>query len=159
MSAHGSMPPTPPCRDPAASLRYGIPDVGLERLGGGTINPSWFAGHELVVFFCPADPAAAAAEIASYAQRSEEFAKCDAWLIGVRSDEGCQDEPVHDPITIALDPSGAGWAAFESLLDPAARTAEAAGGTFLFYRGGRLGRACQGAGHAAEALEALRARD
>jgi peroxiredoxin len=159
MSAQGSVPPTSPCREPAAGLCYGIPDVVLERFGGGTINPSWFAGHELVVFFCPADPAAAAAEIASYAQRSEEFAKCGAWLIGVRSDEGCQDETVHDPITIALDHSGAGWAAFESLLDPAARTAEAAGGTFLFYRGGRLGRTWQGAGHAAEALEALRARD
>ena len=152
------MTPTPPCREPAAGLSYGIPDVALDRLGGGTINPSWFAGHELVVFFCPADPAAAASEIASYAQRSEEFAKCGAWLIGVRSDEGWQHAPVRDPITIALDLSGAGWSGFESLLDPAARTAEAAGGTFLFYRGGRLGRACRGPGHAGEILQALRTR-
>jgi peroxiredoxin len=158
MSAQGSTSSIPPCREPAAGLRYGIPDIELERAGGGTVNPSSFVGHELVVFFCPADPMEAAAEIASYAQRAEDFANCGAWLIGVRSGDFPDVTAAQDPITIALDPSGAGWAAFESLLEPAARTEEAAGGTFLFYRGGRLGRACQGPGHAAGVLDQLRAR-
>lgn len=159
MNVQASTSPTSPCHEPAAGLRYGIPDIELDRVGGGTVNPSCFAGHELVVIFCPAGPAAAAAEITSYAERAKAFADCGAWLIAVRCDDFPPDTSTHEQITIALDPMGAGWAAFENLLDSAARTAEAAGGTFLFHRGGRLGRACHGSGHAAQLLDALRARE
>jgi peroxiredoxin len=142
-------------------LRYGIPDIDLPRVDGGEINPSELIGHDFVVFFCPADRAAAVREIEDYRSRSEDFEKCGAWLIGVLTDRheelpaGPADEP-HLPV--ARDPDGAAWAAFESLLDPESCSAKEAGGTFLFARGGCLARAWPGSGHAADALCELRRR-
>ena len=39
---------------------YGIPDIELTLPKGGTVNPTDFIGHELVVLFCPLDHGAAA---------------------------------------------------------------------------------------------------
>jgi peroxiredoxin len=36
----------------SATRNYGIPDIELPLPKGGTVNPSDFAGHELVVLFC-----------------------------------------------------------------------------------------------------------
>ena len=46
-----------------ATLSFGIPDIDLPRHGGGTVNPGDFAGHPLIVVFCPTDPAAVAREL------------------------------------------------------------------------------------------------
>ena len=145
----------------ATSLSYGVPDIALPRIGGGEINPAAFVGHELVVFFCPVDPAEAASEVESFRARATDFADCAAWLIGILSG-GLAPLPPHSSgeaeITLAWDPTGAGWSLFESLLDPAERSEERNGGTFVFVRGGSLAEAWPGAGHADDALAALTRR-
>jgi peroxiredoxin len=144
-----------------ANLCYGIPDISLPRIDGGAINPCELIGHELIVFFCPADPQAAAREIDDYRSRIEAFELAGAWLIGVLTD-GLDDQrvsPTDAPhLPLAHDPGGAGWAIFESLLDPEQRSEEASGGSFLFARGGCLARAWPGSGHAADVLHELRQR-
>lgn len=142
-------------------LRYGIPNIALPRVVGGEINPADFAGHELVVFFCPSDPAAAAREIEEYRSRAGAFQDRGAWLVGVLS--GClavrPDPPAGTShITLARDTEGQGWAAFEALLDVDQRTEEMQGGVFLFDRGGCLNRAWARTGHAQDVLCELRGR-
>jgi peroxiredoxin len=144
-----------------ASLCYGIPDISLPRLDGGSINPSQLVGHELVVFFGPAGAAAAEREIADYRARLPELEKAGAWLIGVLTGEvtGPPEEDAGAPhLPLAHDVQGQGWAAFESLLAPDQRSEESTGGTFLFARGGCLARAWRGSGHAADVLRELRQR-
>ena len=99
---------------------YGIPDFSLPRVDGGKLNPSELIGHEIVVFFCPADPKAAAREIDDYRSRSGDFDKGGAWLIGVltdRIDDRSASHPGEPHVPLVRDSEGAGWAAFESLLD------------------------------------------
>lgn len=142
-------------------LCYGIPDIVLPKLNGGEVNPSVFAGHEFVIFFCPADAGAAAVEIKDYCAHANTFADRGAWLIGVLS-----GEPSHGPsfsgkgphILLAHDKDGHAWAAFEELLGAEERSGERDGGTFLFDRGGCLAKAWAGSGHAEDVLEALRWR-
>ena len=50
----------------AARLNFGIPNVDLPLGCGGTVNPSCFAGHQLVVLFLPADATKRVAEFESY---------------------------------------------------------------------------------------------
>lgn len=143
------------------NLCYGIPDINLPKVDGGEINPSAFAGHELVIFFCPSDGHAAAAEIEDYCSRARAFADGGAWLIGVLSGkppaEQCgSGESAH--ITLAQDKNGTAWAAFEDLLSAEKRSEEVHGGTFFFERGGCLANAWPGSGHAEDALKALQWR-
>ena len=147
----GAMPP----------LCYGIPNINLHRHNGGEINPSTFVGHELVVFFCPADPVAAAREIESYSALAEAFVAAGAWLICIFSGGSSAETPhlrkdIH--ITLACDQDGSAWDAFESLLETTGRAEEAAGGAFLFERGGCLAKAWPGTGHAENVLNELHRR-
>jgi peroxiredoxin len=139
------------------SLSYGIPDIRLPRVGGGEINPSDFVGHELVVFFCPADPDSAATEIDSFRSRAAAFADCGAWVIGILGDglRESHDAAGEAAIALARDPDGAGWSVFESLLAESERGEARNGGTFLFARGGGLDAAWPGSAHAEDALGAL----
>jgi peroxiredoxin len=144
-----------------AALCFGIPDIALPRVGGGEINPGAFVGHELIVFFCPADPAAAAEEVEAFRQRAEDFADGGAWVIGVLTDaiaEAHGTAPAGPQVALARDPDGAGWASFQALLEPVERTAEVQGGTFFFARGGCLAGAWPGCGHAEDALNAVHVR-
>ena len=136
-----------------------IPDVVLQKCGGGEINPSALVGEELVVIFCPADPAAAAREVEAYRALVRDFQDHGVWILGVVA-EGI-DQPPHgagEPsIALAHDASGAAWSAFAPALDgPEAR--RASGATFLFTRWGSLDRAWAGTGHAQEVLEQARKR-
>lgn len=142
----------------ATRLCYGMPDIDLPRVAGGEINPSTFAGHELVVFFCPADPIAAEREIESFRGRASAFTDAGAWVIGILSAPPSEHHPhaaSGAEITLAFDPDGHGRAAFESLLGDKERSEESDGATFLFARGGSLDAAWAGAGHADEVLVAL----
>ena len=136
---------------------FGIPSVELDRVGGGRINPADFAGHELVVFFCPADAESAAKEVEAYSQRAAAFVDGGAWLLGIiaKTPDSLSVKQSGSHIMLAWDPDGAAWTAFESLLDPADRGEQKDGGAFFFQRGGCLARAWAGAGHAADALKAL----
>lgn len=143
------------------NLSYGIPDVTLPCLGGGEINPSAFAGHELIVFFCPSNPGAAASEIESYASHSKAFVDGGAWVIGVLSGEAVAkagDDQGDTPLKLAEDRDGAAWAAFEELLKTSERTEETEGGAFLFERGGCLAKSWPGRGHAEDVIRELHRR-
>jgi len=140
------------------NLCYGIPDVTLRCVGGGQINPSAFAGHELVVFFCPSSSSAAASEIEAYAARAKAFVDGGAWLIGVLSGEAAAKSGGNlgdTGIKLAEDTDGAAWEVFEELLKTSERTEEVEGGAFLFERGGCLAKAWAGTGHAENALNEL----
>lgn len=143
----------------ATAQRGRIPDVVLQRTGGGEINPSALAGQELVVIFCPAAPAAAMREIESYRALAREFQDHGVWLLGVLADgiEPPRPSPGEPCIALARDSSGAAWSAFAPWLDgdEAQRTQ---GATFLFTHWGGFDRAWAGTGHAAKVLEAARKR-
>lgn len=142
-----------------STLYFGIPNVLLPGVDGGEINPADFVGHELVVFFCPADNRGASTEIDSYLKRASEFEACGAWLLGIV--RGQAEALVHSlgsaQITLLRDSEGEAWMRFENLLPAQERNAETDGATFLFRRGGSLSQAWPGGGHAGDALAALRA--
>jgi peroxiredoxin len=136
-----------------------IPDVVLKRAGGGEINPSALAGQELVVIFCPADPAAAAREIESYRSLARDFQDHGVWLLGVLADGIESPRPAAGEPCIALahDPSGAAWSAFAPWLDES-EAQRAQGAVFLFTHWGSFGGAWAGTGHAIEVLKEARRR-
>jgi peroxiredoxin len=140
-------------------LNYGIPDIDLPRLGGGTVNPGDFAGHPLIVIFCPADPSAEARELRQCAERVDDYDGYEAWLITIGREVGASTLESDHPIASAYDPGDMAWAAFK---DIAGREADeydrAEGATFLFGRGGSLQRAWPGCGHGAEVLAELEQR-
>lgn len=141
----------------AAAHSTRIPDVVLQRTGGGEINPSALVGQEFVVIFCPADPGAAAREIEAYRALTGEFEEHGVWLLGVLADG--IDPPLYpagEPsIALTRDSSGAAWPAFSPWLDGAEREPGAA---FLFSHWGGFIQAWAGAGHAREVLEEARRR-
>jgi peroxiredoxin len=143
----------------AAAHGARIPDVVLHKCGGGEINPSALVGEELVVIFCPADPAAAAREIEAYRALVRDFEDHGVWILGVVA-EGIDQAPhgAGEPsIALAHDPSGAAWSAFAPGLDDP-EALRPSGATFLFTRWGSLDRAWAGTGHATEVLEQARKR-
>ena len=131
---------------------YGIPDIELLLPNGGTVNPTDFIGHELVVLFCPLDRGAAARELADYDRHADQFSYNDAWMIAV-----CDDTETlpASRITIAADPDLGAWRAFGECLDPPEQLAREDGAVFLFGRGGCVTRAWPGSGHAEDVVKEL----
>lgn len=136
----------------ATDLNFGIPDVDLTWTCGGTVNPSCFAGHQLVVLFLPMDAKEAAAELASYDWLADEFAGIDAWYLVVGTGPA---PPAHEG-PIALDREDAAWAAFNKLAK--LQLDRQNGAAFLFTRGGSLHRVWGGVGHATEVVAELQTR-
>jgi hypothetical protein len=124
---------------------YGIPDIELPLPKGGTVNPTDFIGHELVVLFCPLDRSAAARELEDYNRHADQFSYNDAWVIAV-----CDDAEALPAgrTTIAADPDLAAWRAFSECLDPPTQLPREDGAVFLFGRGGCVTRTWPGSGHA-----------
>ena len=133
-------------------LNYGIPNIELPLPKGGTVNPSDFAGHELVVLFCPLDRVAAARELADYNRHADQLSYNDAWMIAV-----CDDTKAlpASRITLAAEPDLSAWKAFGESLDPPKQLPRGEGAVFLFGRGGCLTRAWQGPGHANDVVSEL----
>lgn len=129
----------------------GLPDVELAGAEGRSVNPSHFAGHDLVVLFCPADRDAAARELAAYNAITGDLAYNDAYMIAV-CDAGA-GEPASR-ICIASDTDHA-WEAFRPCLDGHQQSSVTSGAAFLFGRGGCLRKVWRGCGYAAEVAEAL----
>lgn len=137
-------------------LKFGIPDIELGCASGAKINPSSFAGHELIALFCPFDAAQTANEIAAYQRYSAELVQRDAWLLTFA--EQCEDFLV-DGITRVLtipDQDRHGWVAFRNLTAHPEEMDRSSGATFLFTRGGGLHRYWHGIGHAQEVVAELR---
>lgn len=136
-------------------LRYGIPDLKLPLRSGGTLNPSDFAGHQLVVVFCPLDPARSASELKDYERHSKQFSDCDSWLvtIGESSDAACAELACA-----ADDADGNAWTAFANLSESPTNLERQEGAAFIFGRGGALQRVLPGSGHAAHVVQELERR-
>lgn len=137
-----------------------VPDIALERLDGGRIDPADLRGQNLVVFFCPSDPAAAAREIDAFGDFAERFADAGAWVLGVLEGPlppnlAKEGEP---RIELAQDSDGCAWAHFEPALRCHGNPARSAGAVFFFERWGTLRKAWPSSGHARDALEAATAR-
>ena len=138
--------------------RYGIPDVELQRPGGVTVNPADFAGHQLVVLFCPADREAAALDVADYALHMKDLCDTDAWIIGICDEKEPRCGHGASSFTMARDSERLAWDAFQNLLGPRDRTSRDEGAVFLFDRGGGLRRSWAGSGHASDVARAVRQR-
>lgn len=138
-------------------LNFGIPDIDLPWTCGGTVNPSCFVGHQLLVLFLPDDAQQRTAELAAYKKVASEFAGTDAWFLAVAQG----DAPVpsdRQSIPVAMDRNGGAWRAFEKLAGPATKFDRDKGAAFLFTRGGAFHRGWPGQGHAREVLAELLTR-
>ena len=136
----------------SASRTYGIPDIELPMPTGRPINPSDFAGHELVVLFCPLDRDAAQRELAAYDRHADQLSYNDGWMIAVG---GAGDVEPASRIILASEPDSSAWQAFAEILDPPQQLPRKDGAVFLFGRGGCLTRGWPGAGHAGEVASEL----
>lgn len=130
---------------------YGIPDIELAGLHGGTVNPSDFAGHGLVVLLCPTEPLAAASELASFNALAGALMHNDAYMVAVcRAEAGSP----ASRILISADSERA-WEAFGKCLEGSEGLRTDEGGVLLFGRGGCLRQSWQGTGHAKDVIQAL----
>jgi peroxiredoxin Q/BCP len=146
-----------------------LPDIALERAGGGTVRPADFAGHKLAVFFYPKDDTpGCTTQNKDFSALADDFARAGVALLGVS-----KDPPKKHQKFIAK----------YGLVAPLASDAEVGGladalgvwaeksmygrsymgmirSTYLIGTDGRIARIwprVKVAGHAAEVLEAARA--
>jgi peroxiredoxin len=140
-------------------LKFGIPDIALPKAGGGFVNPSDFAGHQLIIVFCPTEPSAAARELSEYGAQASELCDNDAWIVGICDDEAESSVAAKEScFSVAADQERAAWEAFRSLSGHRRELQRDKGAVFLFGRGGSLQRAWAGAGHASEVTRELKQR-
>lgn len=140
-----------------SELNFGIPDIELKWSCNGTVNPSCFAGHQLVVLFLPTDASQQTAELAAYEELAACFAETDAWFlrVGENPQPGSAEQT---PVPIALDPGGAAWRAFEKVAKRSTELNRSQGAAFLFTKGGAFHRVWPGQGHASEVRDELLTR-
>jgi hypothetical protein len=138
------------------ALRFGIPDVELSCTFGLTINPSSFAGHELVVVFCPTDPVQAARSLSTYRQRIAEFVDHDAWILVIGDPSAQEGTKGPERVLAILDPDQHAWLAFRNLTDRPEAFDRETGATYFFTRGGNLHRFWHGPAHIDDVLSELR---
>lgn len=143
----------------ATDLKFGIPDIKLAKVGGGVVNPSDFAGHQLIIVFCPTEPNAAARELSEYGSHASELCHNDAWIMGICDDEANSSIAAGEGcLSVAVDRDRAAWAAFQNLSRHRHEPQREEGGVFLFGRGGSLQRAWVGGAHASEVMRELKQR-
>lgn len=138
------------------SLKFGIPDIELASMSGMKINPSNFAGHELVVLFGPLEPVEEEREIAAYRQHCAEFVDRDAWLLAFTEHCGQLNVDGASRVLTISDPDRRAWTAFCNLTHHAEEMDRSNGATFLFTRGGGMHRYWPGSGHVNDLLAELR---
>lgn len=134
-------------------LNFGIPDIDLPWTGEGTVNPSSFAGHQLLVLFLGDDAHECTATLQRYARVADELSRTGAWLLVIAN----RSVPSDAPMPIASDPDGKAWSAFRKL-SPEADIDQSLGATFAFTRGGAFHRVWPGCGHIEEVIEELISR-
>ena len=133
-------------------LKFGIPAIEISCSSGTKINPASFAGHELIVLFCPLDRDAACAEVSAYLAHSDEFVGRDAWLLTFAEECGDLSIDGGSRVLTLPDPKRHAWNAFRDLTRRPEEMDRESGATFLFTRGGNLHRYWHGAGHVDEVL-------
>lgn len=138
-----------------ARLKFGIPDIELPCSAGGTVNPASFAGHVLVVLFCPIAAEREAAEVAEYRKLSPELGAYGGWLMFVSGSSSLSERDPPRAVDAACDSDGSAWAAFCEIAPPDLKLDRSEGAAFLFARGGSLQRVWPGRGHAADVLGEL----
>lgn len=138
----------------ATELRYGIPDIDLAWSRGGSVNPSCFAGHQLVVLFLPKDPQGQHAEIESYRKITEKLLGTDAWFLVV-GDKSHVEDNAKTPV--ALDSDGAAWRSFTEIAG-AEKLDRSTGAAFFFTRGGAFHQVWPGSGNADAVAQELLSR-
>lgn len=130
---------------------YGPPDIELVGEQGRAVNPANFAGHDLVVLFCPSNPQAAAQELAAYNALADALAFNDAYMIAISErDAGLP----ASRIALSADFDRA-WDVFSGCSSKRERPTPGEGAVYLFGRGGCLRKVWHGAGHAKEVAQAL----
>ena len=130
---------------------YGLPDIELTSREGHSVNPANFAGHDLVVLFCPSDSKSAAQELVEYNGLADGLAYNDAYMVAV-----CNREAGLPASRIALaTETDQAWDAFNGSSGKLKRPYPRDGAVFLFGRGGCLRQAWEGSGHAREVMRAL----
>lgn len=130
---------------------FGPPDVDLLGLHGGMVNAANFAGHDLVVLFCPSDPEAAARELADFNELSDDLAYNDAYMVAVCA-RGTGSPASRIAMTEDVERA---WAAFSPCCGKHNPAYPAEGTVLLFGRGGCLRKVWKGTGHANEVSQAL----
>lgn len=133
------------------SKAYGIPNIDLAGQQGGTVNPSDFAGHDLILLFCPAEPRAATVELASYNALAEALAYNDAYMVAICCAEA--GEPASR--TLISNDAERAWNAVRKCLDGTEKPDPNEGAVLLFGRGGCLTKVWRGVGHANDVVQAL----
>ena len=136
----------------AAHLRFGIPDIDLPLAGGGTVNPSAFAGHILVVQF---RPVGRPPEPGDFSGRDCSLSEYDGWLLRIRASRDVPDGGVPCAGSEAVDDDDRAWTAFRQIVPSALELDRSEGATLLFARGGSLERVWPGVGHATEVIDEL----
>ena len=131
-----------------------LPDIWLRCEQGSLVNPAAFAGHELVVLFCPTSDADAAREISSYLKHADSFVCRDAWVMIFADSPHTLAEQGHG-MRILADPDRKAWVLFRDLTEDPEVLDRADGAVFYFARGGGLSRYWQGSGHVRRVLEEL----
>jgi len=139
----------------ATELNFGIPNIDLPWSCGGTVNPSCFAGHQLLVLFLPTDESQQAAEFESYEKLADELGGTDAWFLVIGTEH--MKGPEKRRVPIAWDPGGEAWRAFRKVAKKV-KLDRAAGAVFLFTRGGAFHRVWAGQGHASAVVRELLSR-
>lgn len=140
-----------------SGLKFGIPNIELPWSDGGTVNPSCFVGHQLVVLFLPVGTKEQAEELTAYDKVADEFADSDTWLLTI-SKSAASDSLRCPNIPIALDPDGTAWQAFVKLAEAGTKLKRDNGAAFLFTRGGALCRVWPGHGHTRAVMDELLTR-
>jgi|SRR5690349_6835266 peroxiredoxin len=130
----------------------GLPDIRLVGEKGQEVNPRDFAGHDLLVLFCPADLEVATRELAEYNSMADALAYNDAYMIAICDLKA--GSPASRVIMVS-DPDRVAWGAFNDSLPPAEQASSEAGAVFLIGRGGCLKQSWLGVGHAQRVREAL----
>ena len=133
-------------------VKYGIPDIELEWSCGGTVNPSCFAGHQLVVVFLPKEMEQRRLELEIYERLARELSGTDSWIVLIGDPTNLRsDGPV------ALDPQDEAWLAFKRVAQ-AEDLDRDEGAVFNFSRGGAFEHVRAGAGSAEEVRKDLLGR-
>jgi hypothetical protein len=135
-------------------LKYGVPNIELDWSSGGTVNPTCFVGHQLVVLFLPKDARQQTAEFESYEKLAEELSGTDAWFLVV-GDRPYVKNGAKTPV--ALDPDDKAWAALKEIAGDA-KLDRSTGAVFFFTRGGAFHRAWAGVGNADAVVKELLSR-
>lgn len=139
-----------------AGTIFGVPKASVVAVDGKVVDLSVFAGHPLILAFCPVGACGAAGLLHDLSNLADNIAANDAWVIGITDDPlppGADDLR----LLLARDPDARLYAILcDHLREPSGDLSH--GAVFLFGRGGNLQRYWAGQPDAKEVVEELARR-